>query len=278
MLCPNCGLENNGSGNFCAGCGAMLNNTQQYERTVDVSGDSSTYRFEQQPNIKKKLKKSDVIIIVAAAIVVIAALAGVIALISRDKPADITVPAGSDTSSLVSSSDMVVSDELKTAATTTATTTTAAAPRDLTFVSVQTSGNIPAAGERTYVGQNVIDKNPDTCWIVTTDNPGAAGAYIKLWFSSPQTINGIKMINGNVYRDNYYFINGHIKEFSLEFSDGTVKYFTANEIETRSLDGNVFRFDAPVTTSYIKLTVISSYIGTKEMYEKNTSMAELEAF
>jgi len=86
------------------------------------------------------------------------------------------------------------------------------------------------------------------------------------------------MINGNVYQDDYYFRNGHIKEFRLDFSDGTTLYFTAKEIESRSMYENEFTFDEPVNTTWIRLTIESSYIGTKESYVNNSAMAEIEFY
>ncbi len=143
---------------------------------------------------------------------------------------------------------------------------------------VTTSGNLPAAGSRTYTGENTIDGDADTCWLVNNDVEGAAGAWIRYDFDRTCTVSGIKMINGNVYKDGYYYLNGHIKKFRLDFSDGTSITLTADEYETRDIDFNSFTFDKPVTTSYIKLTVVSSYIGTKESYRENTAMTEFEVF
>jgi len=146
------------------------------------------------------------------------------------------------------------------------------------IMTVDVSGNIPDSGSRTFNGRNTIDGNPDTCWLVNTEEAGASGAWIRYGFDDLYTVSGIKMINGNVYKDNFYFINGHIREFRLEFSDGTTQTFTAREIESRTTEDNVFYLDEPVTTSYIKLTIISSYIASKEAYRTNSAMAEFVVF
>lgn len=145
--------------------------------------------------------------------------------------------------------------------------------------SVSCSGYLPPSGERIYDGYQTVDGNPDTCWIVNTNEDGAAGAWIEYRFDGTYSVHGIKMINGNVYRDGYYYLNGHIKEFRLDFSDGTSRYFTADEIESRSADSNVFDFGGEmVATSYVRLTIISSYVGSKPDYRTNSAMAEFVVF
>ena len=146
----------------------------------------------------------------------------------------------------------------------------------ITVASVTVSDCLDPAGERTYYGENTIDGNMDTSWIVNTGNEGAAGAWIQYNFESVCAVYGMRMVNGNVYKEDYYFRNGHVKEFRLDFSDGTAMTFTAQEIESRSLDSNVFYFESPINTEYVKLTVISSYLGSKEEYLYNTAITEVE--
>ena len=149
---------------------------------------------------------------------------------------------------------------------------------EIVISSVITSDNLDSVGERTYVGENTVDGDMDTSWIVNTGSEGAAGAWIQYNFDKEYTIHGMYMVNGNVYKEGYYFSNGHVKEFRLDFSDGTSKTFTAQEVESRSLDSNVFYYDFPVNTTFVKLTVISSYIASKEEYRTNTAITEVEFF
>lgn len=81
-----------------------------------------------------------------------------------------------------------------------------------------------------------------------------------------------------LYKNGYYYTNGHVKEFRLDFSDGTSLCFTAEDIESRNINDNTFYFDRQIETSYIKLSVLSSYIGTKEAYRTNTAITEIEFF
>ncbi len=146
------------------------------------------------------------------------------------------------------------------------------------IICVNESGYLPDSGDRTYNGETTIDGDPDTCWIVNTEEDGASGAWIEYQFDGIYKVSGIRMINGNVYKDDYYFRNGHIKKFRLDFSGGVSYTFTADEIESRSVYDNEFLFDEPVNTSYVRLTIISSYIGSKEKYRTNSAMAEFEVF
>lgn len=140
------------------------------------------------------------------------------------------------------------------------------------------SGHLNDQNGRSYGPWTTADGDPDTVWISNTEEDGAAGAWIMYSFDGIYTLHGLKMINGNVYKDGYYYRNGHIREFLLEFSDGSSLLLTAREIESRSVEDNVFYFDKPVVSSFVKLTVISSYIGTKSEYRTNTALAELVIF
>ncbi len=146
------------------------------------------------------------------------------------------------------------------------------------IASVTTSGYLPASDDRTFDGYCTIDGNPDTCWLVNNDVLGGSGSWIQYDFGYEQVVHGLKMINGNVRKEDYYYKNGHIKEFHLEFSDGTSISCISDEIYSRSTEDNIFFLDQPIATSYVKLVVDSSYIGSKDEYRSNTAMAEIEFF
>ena len=131
---------------------------------------------------------------------------------------------------------------------------------------------------RSFGPEKTLDGYYDSCWCVNTTEEGGAGASIRFNLSSPSLVGGIKLVNGNLYmpEDDIFKSNGQIKNFTLTFSDGTKKSFTASYNAAASGKFEVFNFDKPVNTEYIILTVDSGYVGEK--YTTNVCLGEFTAF
>lgn len=139
---------------------------------------------------------------------------------------------------------------------------------------------LPASNEdsrRSFGADKAIDGAYDSCWCVNTSSSGGAGAKIKFTLTNKSYVHGIKIINGNNFHpyENIYSSNGQVKSFTLTFSDGSSKTFTAsynyanNAFET-------FPFNTPVATDYIILTVNSGFTGSK--YTQNVCLGEFAVY
>ena len=156
---------------------------------------------------------------------------------------------------------------------------TAKKPKIVSAVNLK--GTVLAASNvdktRSFGAEKAIDNQFESCWCVSTTN-GGQGAKIRFDLKEKSTINGFKMVNGNIYKPetNIYKSNGQVKNFTLTFSDGSSKTFTANYNELASNEYEYFDFDAPVVTEYIILTVNSGYVGQK--YTENVAIGEVGVY
>lgn len=161
-------------------------------------------------------------------------------------------------------------------------------PQNIIMVQKATCSKHAGNGKygRKYGASMAVDGNPETCWMANGKS-GGAGNWIKLDFGKETTITGIEIINGNTWDgyyngsfiDGYYELfekNGRLCDFELEFSDGTRVTGTANDSNEFSFNDNIFYFEEPVITSYVKLYVKSGYEGYK--YPNNVCIGEIQAF
>lgn len=131
---------------------------------------------------------------------------------------------------------------------------------------------------RSFGPEKTHDGYYDSCWCVNTTSTGGAGASIRFNLQQKATVKGVKLVNGNLYmpEDDIFKSNGQVKTFTLTFSDGTRKTFTASYNSSASSAYETFTFDTPVNTDYIILTVDSGYAGAK--YTTNVCIGEFAAF
>ena len=137
---------------------------------------------------------------------------------------------------------------------------------------------------RKFTPEMAIDGDHNTCWMAA-GGVGGSGNWIRFDFGREQTVSGIEFLNGNCWdgyyngtkvASNLYRINGRIKQFTLTFSDGSTISYTADDVYETDFRSNVFVFDQPVTTSYIRLYVDSGYPGDK--WDTVVCLAEFAAF
>lgn len=131
---------------------------------------------------------------------------------------------------------------------------------------------------RSFTADKAIDGYYDSCWCVNTKSNGGAGAQIRFNLAEKSYVSGIAIINGNLYKpeEEIYYLNGQIKNFTLTFSDGTRKSFTAMYNGTAANNYEYFNFDNTIATDYIILTIDSGYVGT--LYTTNVCLGEFKAY
>lgn len=130
---------------------------------------------------------------------------------------------------------------------------------------------------RSFGANKAIDGYYDSCWCVNTKQTGAAGASIRFDLSGRGTVNGVTIVNGNLYQpyNNLYSKNGQINTFTLTFSDGSTQTFSAS-FNNASSTPQVIYLDRPVQTDYIILTVQSGHVGSK--FPTNVCLGEFGVF
>ena len=137
---------------------------------------------------------------------------------------------------------------------------------------------------RSFGADMAVDGDYNTCWMVAGDVAGR-GNWIQLDFGAPETVSGIRLLNGNGWdgyyngekvEDGLFDLNGRIQAFTLTFSDGTTQSFTASDVREQTFGVNVFYFDQPVTTQFVRLQIDSGYPGSK--WTTVACLSELEAF
>lgn len=127
---------------------------------------------------------------------------------------------------------------------------------DISSSSVLTPGRVYS-----YDAKFAADGDFTSAWI-----EGAKGNGVDEWLlfeaETPQTVSGLSISNGLVKTAQYFDQNNRVKKVKIEFSDGT-------SIEKELKDGyedeklEKITFDAPVTTTSVKLTILEVYDGTK---------------
>lgn len=138
------------------------------------------------------------------------------------------------------------------------------------------SSNVNAA--RSFGANKAIDGYYDSCWCVTTSRSGGAGASIRFQLAETSVVSGVMLVNGNLYLpyEGIYRSNGQVRGFTLTFSDGSSKSFTASYNGSASSAYQYFNFGTPVTTDSITLTVDSAYVGEK--YTENVCIGEFGVY
>lgn len=108
-----------------------------------------------------------------------------------------------------------------------------------------------------YGAENVLDGKSDTAW---TPNANAYEPWICLLSNSDQTVNGFYIQNGYFKSEELYYENMRVKDIEVSCS-GEYFYFTLNDLGFGKLQ-NV-KFPYPIKTNSIKITVLSTYSGSK---------------
>lgn len=129
--------------------------------------------------------------------------------------------------------------------------------------SIAVSSTRSDQGNYTFDANHMVDGNSYTLWSPKVKSSGK-GESITLFLGSPQEVRGLNIIEGFLNPNSTYEEDSHIQKVRLEFSDGRV-------IEMPNVER--FKFDEPVTTSFIKMTILEVKQGTKY---KNLYINELE--
>ena len=125
------------------------------------------------------------------------------------------------------------------------------------FTRANTNTAIPPDGySNSYGPENVLLDDSTHAW--NADYP--AGAWIQLDADSEQTVQGFTIINGYSKSKDVYDKNHRPKDITIELSDG---YTQSATLEDAFRKEQRIEFDEAHQTTYLKITVNSSYSGWK---------------
>ena len=127
------------------------------------------------------------------------------------------------------------------------------------FSSAIASSELSAEGEYSYSADNLLKKDK-TCWAEGHEGAGE-NEIIKLYLPDTRMLSGLEIINGYALgTEKQYNDNGKVEDISVSFSDGQTMYFTLDEMSTKNRGKSQYiRFDEPVATDYVTITILSAY-------------------
>lgn len=128
-----------------------------------------------------------------------------------------------------------------------------------------TASNVTQAtqDDRSYEPSLVLDGNPETAWNV----PGGPGEWITISATSPQTVKGMRILNGytkysSAYAMWLYYANRRPKDITIEFSDGSsISYTLADMFSQSNYQYQTIDFGEYKKTNFITVRINSVYEG-----------------
>ncbi len=125
------------------------------------------------------------------------------------------------------------------------------------FTGVTASSVLPASGKITYDPECAADGYPDTAWSPAPDDKSP---WIELSADEKQTVAGFYIVNGYAKSERLFLENRRAKSITVTV-DGAEYSFTLEDGEFGERER--IELPEPAETSVLKITVNSSYKGTK---------------
>jgi hypothetical protein len=113
-----------------------------------------------------------------------------------------------------------------------------------------------------YLPEYAIDGTLTKAWGEGADGDGIE-EWLKITFPSSRTVTKVGIVIGYVKHHpdfgDVFWLNNRVKKARLEFSDGSSQVWTFRDVQ----EMQYMEFDTPITTSFIKLTILDVYAGSK---------------
>ena len=107
-----------------------------------------------------------------------------------------------------------------------------------------------------YSAENAIDNSTSTSWQEDADDDGE-GEYLTLFFDGDTSIKYVSILPGYAKSTSAYYRNNRPKDILIEFSDGRSCTYTLPD----GMSYATLALNDTVTTSYIRITILSVYKG-----------------
>ena len=133
-----------------------------------------------------------------------------------------------------------------------------------------------------YQADNIADKKVETAWVEGESDDGI-GEAVKVVtykyrvgslekYEVEKEVSGIKIINGYAKSEEIYLANNRVRKIKLEFSNGEC---IESELKDKELGFQTIIFSKPISTRFVKITIIDVYKGNKH---NDTCVSEVELF
>ncbi|MEK5262143.1 discoidin domain-containing protein [Paenibacillus sp. FSL L8-0663] len=129
---------------------------------------------------------------------------------------------------------------------------------------ITASSTLPDQGIRSFNVDNLTDGNYSTSWCEGTKG-GGVGETVTIDLGSTQEMRGIDITDNFMWVNNKYLDVSKIKKMKLDFSNGQSEVFEGS--------GARFKFDEPIRTSFVKITILEVKKGADF---PNTCIGELK--
>lgn len=274
MYCSSCGKEVKNGEVFCKYCGQKLQNGKEMQITLDYS-----------KRKKDKLKWYYIVVPIIVGLVIgigIAIWAHWKVIKAAYNPNDEWPVVYESNSQLSQESgteaqirNSSIKDDVKEEKVKTSEIESVSENPEAKTISMKDIQNISASSylkEKSvnHIPNRLVDEDTTTAWVEGVDGNGE-GEYVLINFDNDYSVSGIKIWNGYQKNEDLYYKNARPAEVELEFSDGTIEQL---KLQDEFDKGQMFRFETRVT-SYVKITIISVYDGSK--YE-DTVISEVKLF
>ncbi|WP_341063192.1 discoidin domain-containing protein [Paenibacillus sp. FSL P2-0173] len=129
---------------------------------------------------------------------------------------------------------------------------------------ITATSTLPNQSNYFFSVDNLTDDNNLTPWCEGTKE-GGVGETVTMDLGPTQEVRGMEMVDGIIRVNNKYLDVNTIQKMKLDFSDGQSVVLENND--TR------FKFDEPIRTSFVKITILEVKKGTDF---PNTCIGELK--
>ena len=142
--------------------------------------------------------------------------------------------------------------------------------KTLKVTSVEASSVYPETNGVTYDAKNIADGKSTTAWFEGKGGSGL-GEHVTLTLDGEQSVDGMRVWAGWWADGEQWKANNRPKEVELTFSDGSTKTVTIGD----GMQMQEIRFDAPVTTSSVRVKLNAVHSGSAF---NDTGISEIQLF
>lgn len=136
---------------------------------------------------------------------------------------------------------------------------------------ITASSTLAPEGRLSYDPPLIVDGDENTAWVEGRSDAGI-NEWVRLESRQSRTVSRIEIKNGYAASEKLFYANNRPSRLKIEFSDGSM---VLADIQDGYGSKNTVQLNQPVTTSFIKVTILDVYHGQK--YD-DTCIAEIWAY
>lgn len=146
-------------------------------------------------------------------------------------------------------------------------------PNEISITGVSATSELVTKNSGTMRAGYAVDGDLLTSWQEGVAGYGE-GQQLRIEFDGEQSVNAVRIVNGNVRGQDGYAENGRLKKVSITSDGGETELFDLID-EYNYIEGALLEFENPILTSSLTFTIEEVYPGTR--YE-DTCITEITAY